>query len=153
MNKEKLFEEYAMTYKDYLYGKCSYHDTCTIIEKIEATIKDEAENEKDVRSIVKANEARISKIEEEAKAEYNKVAEPIIEELLEFLQFRGLVKSLQYEKKAEELKEKLQEYDKLFQIREKALMKFYVTKIGSQYNDYRKMKLLLRLGALDMKNI
>ena len=153
MDKEKLFEEYADAYKDYLYGKCSSHDTYIIIEKIEATIKDEAKNEEDIKSIVRANEARISKIEEEAKAEYNKVVEPIVEELLDFLQFRGLVKSIQYEKEAEELKKKLQEYDKLFQIREKALMKFYCTKIGSHYNEYRKMKLLLRLGALDMKNI
>ena len=153
MDKEELFKEYTVAYRDYLYGECSFDDIYSIIEKIEATIKNEAKSAEDIEGIVRANETRISKIQEEVRAEYDKITEPIVEELLDFLQFQGLVKSTQYEERAEELKKKLQKYDRSFRIRERALMQFFLTKIGSRYDDYKKMKLLLRLGALDIRNL
>lgn len=154
MDKEKLFKEYAAVYKNYLYGKCSYDDTYAIIEQIDCAVFKEASKIEGIKDIVSANNIKIDKIQEEVKNEYeNNIVKPTVEELLDFLQFEGLVTSSQYIKKAQELKEKLQKYDGLFIIRERALMKFFSTKIGSKYSDYDKMRLTLRLGALETRNL
>lgn len=153
MNKEKLFKEYAVVYKDYLCGKCSFDDTNKIVENIQNIVLKEAKDENDIRPIIRANNSRIQKIEKEVRAEYDKITEPIEAELLDFLQFKGLVRSAGYRKRAEELKKKLQEYDGIFSIRKGALIKFFSTKIGSRYNELNKMDLILRLGALDTKNL
>lgn len=153
MDKEELFKEYARTYKDYLWGKCSFDDAYKIIEKINSAALEEASDESDIGVIIRANNIRIKEIEKEVKAEYDEMAGPIVAELLDFLQFRGMVRSVQYKKRAEELKKKLQECDGNFIIRERALAEFFATKIGSRYDDFKKMKLMLRLGALDTKNL
>ena len=153
MKKEKLYEEYAIAYKNYLCGKCSFDDTNKIAEDIQSTIVEEVQDENDIRLIVRANNSRIQKIEEEVKAEYTKLVEPIEVELLDFLQFKGMVKGPSYRKRAEELKKKLQEYDGIFLIRKGALIKFFSTKMGSRYNELDKMNLMLHLGALDTKNL
>ena len=154
MNKEKLFRELALTYKNYLCGSSTYNDVYEVIEKINSTIHSEAENVEDIEIFVKDNNKRIDDIMREVRADYNKnIANPLVEELLDFLQFEGLVKSIQYKKRAEELKEKLQECDGVFWVRERALMQFFETKLGSKYNEKSKIKLALMLGALDTKNL
>lgn len=153
MNKEKLFKEYAAAYKDYLCGKRSFDNTNKIVEDIQSTVVEEAQDENDIRPIVKANSIRIKEIEEEVRAEYTKLVEPIEAELLDFLQFKGMIKGPSYRKRAKELKKKLQEYDGIFLIRKGALIKFFSTKMGSRYNELDKMNLMLRLGALDTKNL
>ena len=153
MDKEKLFEEYTVAYKDYLCGKCSFYDINKIVEDMKSTIIEEANDVDEIEVIVKANNSRIRKIEEEVRADYNKITEPIVEELLDLLQFQGMVKGPSYRKRAEELKKKLQEYDGIFLIRKRVLIKFFSTKMGSRYNELDKMDLILRLGALDTKNL
>ena len=73
MDKEELFKEYARTYKDYLWGKCSFDDAYKIIEKINSTALEEASDESDVGVIVRANNIRIEEIEKEVKAEYDEI--------------------------------------------------------------------------------
>ena len=156
MNKEDLFREYKIKYQEYLYGNCSYDDTNSIVEKIHSLVHEEIEDADEIRSIIKANNQRIEEIEREVDAEYERgIVEPLTEELLKFLQFEGLVKSVQYKKRAEELKEKLQKYDGVFKIRQGALRKFFYTKIGEKYNsdERSKIELILKLGALDTKNL
>ena len=109
MDKEELFKEYTRTYKDYLWGKCSFDDAYKIIEKINSIALEEVSDESDAGVLVRATNTRIEEIEKEVKVEYDEMAKPIIAELLDFLQFRGMIRSVQYKKKAEELKKKLQE--------------------------------------------
>ena len=154
MNKEELFRELSLTYKNYLCGSSTYNDVYEVIEKINSSIHSEVKDLEDIETFVKDNNKRIDDIMREVRADYNKnIANPLVEELLDFLQFEGLVKSTQYKKRAEELKEKLQERDGLFWVRERALMKFFETKLGSRYNEESKIKLALMLGALDTKNL
>ena len=156
MNKEDLFKEYEIKYQEYLYGDCSYDDTSNVVEKIHSLVHEEIKDSDEIRSIIKANNQRIEEIEKEVDSQYERdIIEPLTEELLEFLQFEGLVKSVQYKKRAEELKEKLQKYDGVFKIRQRALRKFFCTKIGSRYNsdERSKIELILKLGALDTKNL
>lgn len=154
MDKEKLFQEYAITYMDYLKGSSSRHDTYRIIEKINSAISEEANNEEEIEGIVKANNKRIDEIQDVVRTKYNEeIARPLTKELLDLLQFEGMVRDVQFKKRAEELKEKLQKYDGLFIIRERALDKFFTTKIGSRYDEYDKLGLILRVGGLDTKNL
>lgn len=153
MKKEKLYKEYAATYKDYLCGKCSFDDTNKIVEDIQNIVLKEAKDEDEIRPLIRTNNSRIQEIEEEVRAEYTKLVEPIEAELLDFLQFKGMIKGPSYRKRAKELKKKLQEYDGIFLIRKGALIEFFSTKMGSRYNELDKMDLMLRLGALDTKNL
>lgn len=155
MNKEKLFEKYRKMYKNYLYGKCCYDDVFKILEKINSNVCKEADSVDDIRSIVRYNTSRANDIEKEIKEEYEKeVVEPLVEELLDFLQFEGMVKSVQYKKRAEELKKKLKRCDGVYIVRLRALLKFFnSSKIGTKYDDYRKIELILKLGALDTRDL
>ena len=154
MSKEELFKEYAAKYQDYLYGKCCYEDVFKILEKINSNAHKEANSIDNRKDIVHSNTSRANSIEKEVKEEYEKnIVAPLSEELLDFLQFEGLVKSTQWMKRAEELKEKLQKYDGIFMVRKRALREFYRTKIGSRYDERMKTELALKLGALDTKNL
>lgn len=155
MNKEKLFEKYRKTYKNYLYGKCCYDDVFKILDKINSNTCKEAGSANDIKSIVHCNTSRVNDIEEEVKEEYEKeVVNPLMEELLDFLQFEGMIKSVQYKKRAEGLKKKLKKYDGVYTVRLRALLKFFnSSKIGIKYDDYRKIDLILRLGALDTRDL
>lgn len=154
MNKEELFRELSLTYKNYLCGSSTYNDVYEVIEKINSTVHSEVKDLEDIETFVKDNNKRIDDTMREVRVDYNKnIVNPLVEELLDFLQFEGLVKSTQYKKRAEELKEKLQECDGIFWVRERALMQFFETKIGSKYDEKSKIKLALMLGALDTKNL
>lgn len=155
MNKEKLFEKYRKMYKNYLYGKCCYDDVFKILDKINSNTSKEADSVNDIKSIVHSNTLRVNNIEEEVKEEYEKeVVNPLMEELLDFLQFKGMIKSVQYKKRAEDLKKKLKKCDGVYAIRLRALLKFFnSSKIGTKYDDYRKINLILRLGALDTRDL
>lgn len=154
MNKEELFKEYSNTYRNYLYGACTIYDIDEAINKITSTVHDEAQSLEEVEDIVRADLKRIKEIDKQVDKEYTKeIAEPLIGELLDLLQFEGMVKSSEYKKRAEKLKEKLSKYDGLFYIRQTALRRFFQTKIGSKYDERRKIELILYVGALDTKNL
>ena len=140
MDRKKLLKEYAIKYEEYLYGKCSWHDVFALIEQEEDLLWDSDEE--------------IAKVREEVVKKYRReVTEPLFEELLEFLQFKGLVKGPEYERRAKELAEKLKNCDGHFYAREEAMDVFFKhTKIGSRYDEDRKLALALRLGALDFEN-
>lgn len=154
MIKEELFNEFAIKYQDYLYGRASWGDVYKIEEAINSLVYNEVTSVEEIEGIVKENLAKINKIEEEVKAIYDReIADSLADELVDLLKFRGVLKSAQYKKRAEELKEKLQKYDGLSLIRERALQKFFLTQESSKYNEQDKIRLILRLGALDTKNL
>ena len=157
MDTMSLFKKYRVKYRDYLYGRCSYGDVFAILDKIDSSkniLREKKETGREIKDIVHSHTLMANKIEEEVKAEYEKeIVEPLAAELLDFLQFKGLVKGTQYRKRAEELKKKLKKYDGVFRIRHKALMNFFHSKIGSKYNMVERVFIVLALGALDTKNI
>ena len=152
--KESLFKKYASIYRGYLYGSKSNYDIDEITEKIISTVHDEVNSVEEVEPVVRGSLRRIKEIEEEVKAKYEKeIVEPLTAELLDFLQFKGLVKGTQYKERAEELKKKLKKYDGVFTIRHRALMRFFNSKMGSKYGMVERVFIVLALGALDTKNI
>ena len=157
MNKERLFKKYEKKYKDYLYGDCSYEDVFNILDKINSTksiFYDVKKSGDSIENIVHYNTTRANKIEEKVREKYEtEIVKPLTEELLDLLQFKGLVKGAQYKKKAEELKKKLKKYDGVFTIRHRALMRFFNSKMGSKYGMVERLFIVLALGALDTKNI
>ena len=157
MNKEKAFKKYRRKYKDYLYGKCSYDDVFNILDKInseKSISKDVKESRDTVENIVHYNTSRVNEIEKEVEEEYeNEVVEPLTMELLDLLQFKGLVKGPQYKKKAEELRKKLKKSDGVFMVRHRALMRFFNSEVGSKYSIVEQLFIALILGALDTRNI
>ena len=154
MNKEELLKELKRKYKGYLRGKFTFAAVYDIEQKLHALAAEET-NTGDISVDIKDIMAEINEIEDEIREEYDKdVLKPLEQDLLELLQFEGMVKSVQYKKRAEELKEKLRKYDSLFKAREEALDTFFRhTKIGSRYDDRRKVELTLKLGALDTSDL
>ena len=154
MNKEEFFKEYATTYKNYLEGTVPFEEVYNLENKINSTVIEEASSVEEIKGIVRSNLAKIKEIENEVKEKYDKeIGEPLVQELLDLLQFSGLVKSTEYKKKALELKEKLEKYDSLLEIRERALHKFFGTKRGSRYNEFEKIRIALKVGALFTRNL
>lgn len=157
MNTMSLFKKYRVKYKDYLYGRCSYGDVFAIMDKIDSSkniLREKKETGREIKDIVHSHTLMANKIEAEVKAKYEKeIVEPLSAELLDFLQFKGLVKGTQYKKRAEELKKKLKKYDGVFTIRHRALMRFFNSKMGSKYGMVERVFIVLALGALDTKNI
>ena len=134
---QERVREYRERYKKYLRGQVKWHDLYSIVEN--ATEEDIALFE--------------SIREEEFSSYYQEIVIPLREELLELLQFEGMVKGSKYKKKAQELKKKLENNDGLFTIRKSALEEFFKTKIGSNYSTDRKIELTLRLGSLDVSDL
>ena len=154
IDKEALFKEYEAKYKGYLYGENSFWDANNILDKINDNIHNEISSVDEIRDIVRSNTKRADEIDSRVKKEYEKeVVEPLTKELLDLLQFEGLYKGKEYKKRAEALKEKLAKCDGIFMVRERALKEFFKSKVGSWYDDRRKIELILRVGALDTKNI
>ena len=154
VNKETLFKEYEVKYRGYLYGDNSFWDANDILDRINDNIHNEVSSVDEIRDIVRSNTKRANEIDDQVKKEYEKeIVEPLTEELLDLLQFEGLYKGKEYKKRAEDLKEKLAKCDGIFMVRERALMKFFQTKIGSRYDERQKIELILRVGSLDTKNI
>ena len=157
MNTKALFKKYRVKYKDYLYGKCSYWDVFAIMDKIDSSkniLREKKETGREIKDIVHSHTLTANKIEEEVREKYEtEIVKPLTEELLDLLQFKGLVKGTQYRKKAEEIKKKLKKYDGVFTIRHRALMRFFNSKMGSKYGMVERLFIVLALGALDTKNI
>ena len=148
MDKEELFKELKEKYKDYLYGKSSFSPVYNVEKELQSLpIQEESE----IKEIL----AKIEEIEHEMKEEYDKeVAEPLAEELLELLRFKGLIKGPAYYRRALELKEKLEKCDKNLRIRKKAALEFLITDRGFEFEEAIKtVDLLLELGALYMGSL
>lgn len=152
--KESLFKKYTSIYRGYLYGSKSNYNIDEITERIIETVHNEVSSVEEVEPVVRASLKRIKDIEEKVREKYEtEIVKPLTEELLDLLQFKGLVKGTQYRKKAEEIKKKLKKYDGVFTIRHRALMRFFNSKMGSKYRMIERLFIVLALGALDTKNI
>lgn len=148
MDKEELFKELKEKYRGYLYGKSSFSPVYNVEKELQSLPTQE---ESEIKEIL----AKIEEIEHEMKEEYDKeVVEPLAEELLELLRFKGLIKGPAYYRRALELKEKLEKCDKNLRIRKKAALEFLITDKGFEFEEALKIiDLLLELGALYMGSL
>ena len=148
--REKLFEELKEKYKDYLYGKCSYSAIYELEEKLHSIAAQEAKDNAEIESKIKEVMAQVEEVKYKLQEEFDKeVGDPLTEELLEFLKFKGLIKGPEYYKRALKLKEKLEKNDKNLKIRKRAAYMFLISERGMDYNEaIRTVDLLLELGAL-----
>ena len=143
MDREELFKELKKKYKDYLYGKSSFSAVYKIEKQLQSPLTQDVESE--VRGVL----AQIEEIEHEIQEKYDKeIVEPLAKELLELLRFKGLVKGPDYYKRALELKEKLEKYDKNLKIRKRAVYDFLTSKGIDSFKAIKIADLLLELGAL-----
>ena len=154
MEREELFEKLKNKYTDYLYGKCSFSVVSKIEEQLHSLAAQEASTAEEIEPQVKEISHQIEDIEGKVKREYDKeIGEPLVEELLELLKFKGLIKGPEYYKRALELKEKLKKYDNNLEIRKKAAYKYLISEKGiSPKEVYKITDLLLELGALYLGN-
>ena len=138
--REKLFKELEEKYTDYLYGKCSFSAVNRVEEQLKSLLI------QDTKVVL----SQIEEVEHKIQEEYDRsIGEPLIEELLEFLRFKGLIKGPEYYKKALKLKEKLEKYDRNLMIRKRAVHRFLIVDKG--FNSIETIKMvdsLLELGAL-----
>ena len=136
MNKEKASKEYAEELKKFLYGESEEDKSREI--RLALFSEDCYEEVKNINDKV-------------YEGYFKEVVNPLADKLVDLLSFEGMVKGEQFKKKALELKEELEKKDRRYIIREMALSYFFRTKVGSHYDEDRKLALALRLGALDLE--
>lgn len=136
MNKEEALEEYAEELKKFLYGENEENKSREI--RLALFSEDRYEEVKSIKDKVYGDY-------------YKEVVNPLADKLVDLLSFEGMVKGEQFKKRALELKEELGKKDRMYVIRERALSDFFRTKVGSHYDEDRKLALALRLGALDLE--
>ena len=147
--REKLFKELKEKYRDFLYGKCSYSAVYKLEDQLHSIAKQEAINSEEVESKIKEVMAQIEEVKYKLQEEFDKeVGDPLAEELLEFLKFKGLIKGPEYYKRALKLKEKLEKNDKNLKIRKKVAYDFLISKGIDSFKAIKIADLLLELGAL-----
>ena len=137
MNKEEALKEYAEELKKFLYGESEEDKSREI--RLALFSEDYYEEVKNINDKV-------------YEGYFKEVVSPLADKLVDLLSFEGMVKGEQFKKKALELKEELEKKDRRYIIREMALSDFFRTKVGSHYDEDRKLALALRLGALDLES-